>query len=148
MKKTELKMQEISSYLENYFSNYGYPPSVREICSNCNLKSTASAHEYLNRLEKQGFLSKSPDKKRAYTLNNNVNPSFKKAPLLGQVTAGEPILASQYLEDYYPLPPEFNNNEDMFYLRVQGESMIEAGIYNNDKILVKKQETANMPARR
>ncbi len=143
MKKTEIKMQEILSYLESYFSNYGYPPSIREICSNCNLKSTASAHEYLNRLERQGFLSKSPDKKRAYSLTEKNINTFAQAPLIGQVTAGQPILAVENLEGYYPLPPDFNNNDDMFYLQVKGESMIDAGIYNNDKILVKKQETAD-----
>ncbi len=141
MKKIEEKLNLVFRYVKNYLENNSYPPSVREICAECKIKSTATAYAYLEKLQKQGLITKTPDKKRAFSLTKK--NSFESVPLIGVVTAGTPILAVENFENFYPLPPEFNNAEnDLFMLRVHGDSMIEAGIYDGDKIIVKRQNTA------
>ena len=133
------KMQAVLNFINDYNAEYGYPPTVREICAKLNIKSTASAYYYIEKLTAEGKLSKSPNKNRAV--------SFKKSssiniPLLGVVTAGQPIFAYENYEDYYSFPAGSFRGEDMFMLRVQGTSMIDAGIFDGDKVIVKKQETA------
>ncbi len=142
MKKVEDKINQIYNFTVNFISENGYPPSVREICNKLNIKSTATAYSYIERLKERGLLDKSPLKKRAITLTQKTN-DFKSIPLLGVISAGTPIFAVENLEGYYPLPDEFNTGGTEFALRVNGDSMINAGIYNNDIIIVNQQNYAN-----
>lgn len=141
MKKVDENVNKVYEYVKKYFEENSYPPSVREICTHVGIKSTATAYSYLEKLKKNGLITKTPDKKRAFSLTKK--QTFSSVPLVGTVTAGTPILAVENIENYIPLPPEFSNSEDLFILRVQGDSMIEAGIFNGDKIIVKKQNTAD-----
>ena len=142
--KNELnnKIIKVYEFVCEYVENNGFPPSVREICASLNIKSTASVYTYLGILRDKGLLEKSPLKKRAITLTDK-KTSFKKIPLLGEITAGTPIFAVENLDGYLPLPPEFSDQEDFFALKVSGNSMINAGIYDKDVIIVKKQDTAD-----
>ena len=143
MRNTDAKVTQVYNYVKNYLEQNSFPPSVREICAEVGIKSTATAYAYLEKLQKQGLITKTPDKKRAFSLTQKAN-TYESIPLVGVVTAGIPLLAVENFENYYPLPPEFNNSEnDLFMLRVQGDSMIEAGIYDGDKIIVKRQNTAD-----
>lgn len=142
MKKQELnkKLEDIYRYTVEYISENGFPPSVREICAKFNIKSTATAYSYIEKLKEKGLLVKSPLKKRAikisqFALQNEI-------PLIGEVRAGFPIFAVENLDGYYPLPPDFGSKEDFFALRVKGNSMIKVGIYDKDVIIVKKQNYA------
>lgn len=142
MKKINEKTDKVYKFIIDYIDNNGYPPSIREICAKLNIKSTATAYSYIDKLKERGLLEKSPMKKRAIT------PATKKAnfasiPLIGTITAGTPIFAVENLEGYCPLPEDFNGAEDDFALRVSGESMINAGIYDKDIIIVKKCDTAD-----
>lgn len=139
MSKIDEKLKSVYAYVENYISENGYAPTVRDICRDLKVKSTATAHSYLNRLSERGLIKKAEDKKRALSVNQQIS---RGVPLIGTVTAGMPIFATENYEDYYTLPKEFNANEDTFILRVKGDSMINAGILHGDKIVVKKQETA------
>ena len=141
MAKIDEKLERLFEYVKNYQDINGYPPTVRDICKDLQIKSTATAHYYLEKLSQKGLIVKNDDKKRAITVKSNKN--FFEVPLVGTVTAGTPILAVENFEDYYPLPLEFKSNETLFMLTVKGDSMINAGIFNGDKIVVKKQETAN-----
>ncbi len=141
MSKIDVKLNELYNYVKNYQEENGFPPTVRDICSGLQIKSTATAHYYLEKLSSKGLITKNGDKKRAISVNNR--KSAFEVPLVGTVTAGTPILAVENLEDYYPLPQEFNTGETLFMLKVKGDSMINAGIFNGDKIVVKKQETAS-----
>lgn len=143
MKRAEIeeKLNEVYQYTVEYIETNGFPPSVRDICKDLNIKSTATAYSYLNKLKSKGLLDKSPLKKRAITLANSI-VKFKSVPLIGVISAGTPIYAVENLEGYYPVPPEFNNSNADFALKVKGESMINAGIFDKDIILVKQQSTA------
>lgn len=122
----------------------GYPPSVREICSAVGLKSTSTVHSHLNKLEKLGYIRRDPTKPRAIEIlhNNNsndasgLNREIIPLPVVGQITAGEPILAEQNIEEYIPLPENLITGRDNFILRVKGESMIGAGILDKDFVIV------------
>ena len=142
MKKTEEKLNKVYNFTVEFIKENGFPPSVREICSKLGLKTTATAYTYIERLKERGLLEKSPLKKRAITLSQRAN-EFKSIPLLGTIRAGEPILAVENLEGYYPLPEEFNTGGTEFALKVKGNSMINAGIFENDVIIVNQQNTAN-----
>jgi len=140
------KQREILEYIKSQIMNKGYPPAVREICEAVHLKSTSSVHSHLETLEKNGYIHRDPTKPRAIEI---VDDDFNLArreiinvPIIGTVAAGQPILAIENIDGYFPLLAEDLPNEDLFMLRVQGESMINAGIYNGDKILIQKQETA------
>ena len=140
MGKIDEKLQVVLEYVENYILENGYAPTVRDICRDLKVKSTATAHSYLNKLNERGLIKKADDKKRAVT---SVGGSFTRGvPLIGTVTAGSPIFATENYEDYYNLPKDFNATSDTFLLRVKGDSMKNAGILNGDKIVVRKQETA------
>lgn len=141
MKSLDEKLDRVYKFIVEFKDFNGFPPSVREICSNCDIKSTASASLYLEKLKETGLLDFSPLKKRAIILQNR--NEFKGIPLIGTVRAGQPIFAVENLEGYYPLPPEFGSSEDKFALKIQGNSMINAGINEGDIIIVEKQETAN-----
>ena len=140
MGKIEIKLNELYKYMEEFLSLNGYAPTVRDICRDLDIKSTATAHYYLNKLTERGLINKDSDKKRAISLKKRTD--FIEVPLVGTVTAGSPILAVENLEDYYPLPKEFKSEETLFMLTVKGDSMINAGILNGDKIVVKKTDYA------
>ena len=138
--KISRKQQEILDYLKKEILTKGYPPTVREICEKVNLKSTSSVHAHLQELEKSGALRRDATKPRALELCDF--PKGRTVPLLGKVTAGQPILAQQNIEDELVLPSGLVADEDTFALRVEGESMIEAGILSGDIVIVRRQQAA------
>lgn len=135
------RLLEALDYINRFIDENGFPPTVRDMCKDLGIKSTATAYDYVNRLRDQGYLSKVEGKKRAVAVRNNCGSSVR-VPILGVVNAGQPILAIENNEGYIPLPQSEFKGEEIFLLRVQGESMIEAGILNGDKIVVRRQETA------
>lgn len=140
------KQKKILEFLKEEIRTKGYPPSVREICNAVGLKSTSTVHGYLERLEKKGFIRRDPTKPRAIEiLDDTVFLSKKElvnVPIVGRVTAGQPILAVENIEDTFPIPVEYLKNSDVFMLSVRGESMINAGILDGDYVIVQKQSTA------
>ena len=145
--KISAKQQEILEYIKHEILNRGYPPAVREICEAVHLKSTSSVHSHLETLEKNGYIRRDPTKPRAIEIiDDNFNLTRREVvnvPMVGQVAAGQPILAVENIENYFPVPAEFMPNEESFMLRVKGESMINAGIFDGDQLLVKQQPTAS-----
>ena len=141
------KQREILEYIKAEILNKGYPPAVREICEAVKLKSTSSVHAHLETLEKNGYIRRDPTKPRAIEIvDENFNLTRREmvnVPIVGRVPAGEPILAVENIENYFPIPAEFMPNEQTFILQVQGESMVNAGILDGDYILVEQQTTAN-----
>lgn len=141
------KQKEILDFIKHEILNKGYPPSVRDICEAVNLKSTASVHAHLETLEKNGYIRRDPTKPRAIEiLDDNFNLARREVinvPLIGTVAAGQPLLAVENIESYFPVPAEYMPNQESFMLHVKGDSMVNAGIFNGDQILVKKQETAD-----
>ncbi len=141
------KQKEILEYIKNEILNRGYPPSVRDICEAVHLKSTSSVHSHLETLEKNGYIRRDPTKPRAIEIiDDTFNLSRREVvnvPLLGRVAAGEPLLAVENVETYFPIPAEYMPNDETFMLKVKGESMINAGIFDGDNILVQKQTTAS-----
>ncbi len=133
------KLLAALDYIKRYSEENGFPPTVRDMCRDLGIKSTATAYDYINRLKNMGYLEKAQNKKRAVAIRSE---GTTRIPLVGTVTAGQPILASENFEGYYPIPSTEFRGDDLFMLRVKGESMIEAGIFDGDKIIVKKQETA------
>lgn len=140
------KQREILEYLKSQILNRGYPPAVREICEAVKLKSTSSVHSHLETLEKNGYIRRDPSKPRAIEIIddgfNLTRRDLVNVPIVGTITAGQPILAVENVEGYFPVPMEYMPNEETFMLKVKGESMINAGIFHGDKILVQKQNTA------
>lgn len=140
------KQAQILAYIKTALKTKGYPPSVREIAQAVALKSTSSVHMHLNALEKKGFIRRDPSKQRAIEvldekidwLLDHVTP----VPLLGRVSAGNPILAVEQIEDFFPLPQSLTRNEEVYMLEVKGESMINAGIFDGDSLIVRKQSFA------
>lgn len=145
MKKQEIeqKLNEVYEFIVEFIDDNNFPPSVRDICSTLNIKSTATAYSYLNRLKEKGLLNYSPQKKRSLTVCNSPKQNFKSVPLVGVIRAGSPIFAVENLEGYYPLPDEFLSGGNEFALKVQGDSMINAGIFEGDVIIVNQQSVAN-----
>ena len=142
MRNTNDKIMRVYNYIVDFVTENGFPPSIREICINLNIKSTATAYSYLEKLKSKGLLEKNLMKKRAISLTHGVN-NFKSIPLLGTIRAGFPADAIENLEGYYPIPSEFSSGGSEFALKVKGNSMINAGIYENDIIIVNQQNTAN-----
>ena len=144
--KITAKQREILEYIKNEILNKGYPPAVREICEAVQLKSTSSVHAHLESLEKNGYIRRDPTKPRAIEImDENFNLTRREVvnvPVIGNVAAGQPILAVENIESYFPIPAEMIPNEEKFMLKVKGESMINAGIFDGDKVLVQKQQTA------
>jgi repressor LexA len=138
------RQRQILEYIHNYFRDKGYPPSVREICAATNLKSTSTVHGYLVQLEKKGYLKRDPQKPRAIEIINTsvTHRNMVDIPLVGKVTAGQPILAQENIENIFSLPKEMVPDSDVFMLSVKGDSMINAGIYNGDIILVQSTNSA------
>ena len=140
------KQREILEYLKECILQKGYPPAVREICEAVNLRSTSSVHSHLETLEKNGYIRRDPTKPRAIEiLDDDFNLTRREVvnvPMIGHVAAGEPILATEHIENYFPIPAEYIPNKETFMLKVKGESMINAGILDGDSILVKQQPDA------
>lgn len=140
------KQQQILDFLKEQILNKGYPPAVREICEAVNLKSTSSVHAHLESLERNGYIRRDPAKPRAIEIvDDNFNISRREmsyVPIVGTITAGQPILAVENIESYFPIPVEYLPNTETFMLHVKGESMINAGIFDGDQVLVKKQNYA------
>ncbi len=133
------RLYEVLDFITKYTAENGFPPTVRDMCRDLNIKSTATAYDYVNRLKSMGLLHKAENKKRAVSLKS---ADSIKVPLIGTVTAGQPIFAVENFDCYYTLPTAEFQGEDLFLLRVQGDSMIEAGIFDGDKIVVRKQPSA------
>lgn len=142
------KQIEILLYIKNEIQRQGYPPAVREICKGVGLKSTSTVHGHLEKLENKGYIRKDPTKPRAIEILDNeddfllVKKKTVDIPVVGRVTAGIPILAVENIEDTYPVPIDIVEGHDFFMLKVQGESMIDAGILDGDLVLVQEQRTA------
>lgn len=140
------KQRRVYQYIKDYIEDKGYPPSVREICESVGFKSTSTAHGYLTRLEKKGFIKRDMSRPRAIDIRDEssyARDNIMSLPVVGKVTAGEPILATENIEEYLPLPASFVRDENSFILTVRGESMIEAGIQNGDYIIVRRQNYAD-----
>ena len=141
------KQQEILEFIKESILNRGYPPAVREICEAVHLKSTSSVHSHLETMEKNGYIRRDPTKPRAIEIiDDNFNLTRRElvnVPIVGTVTAGEPILAVENIEGYFPISPEFLKNKQTFMLKVKGESMINVGIFSGDYILVEESPTAS-----
>lgn len=144
--KITAKQQEILEYIKESILKKGYPPAVREICEAVRLKSTSSVHSHLEQLEKNGYIRRDPTKPRTIEIMddcfNLARREVVNVPLIGTVAAGSPLLAQENIENYFPIPVELLPNKETFMLRVKGDSMIEAGIFNGDQVLVEQEETA------
>ncbi len=136
---SEEKLIMVMDYIRKFSEENGYTPSVREIGKECGIKSTATVYSYLQKLQDKGYLNKATNKKRSVTLAKS---SGVNIPLIGTVTAGQPIFAYENYEEYYTFPASEFKGDELFMLRVQGTSMIDAGIMNGDKIIVRRQQTA------
>lgn len=144
--KISSKQKEILEYIKSEILNKGFPPAVREICEAVNLKSTSSVHAHLETLEKNGYIRRDPTKPRTIEiLDDNFNITRREVvnvPLVGRVAAGEPLLAVENVENYFPIPAEYMPNAQTFMLEVKGDSMINAGIFSGDKVIVEQRNTA------
>lgn len=139
------RQKAILSYIKNEIKKKGYPPAVREIGDAVGLSSSSTVHSHLNQLENKGYIRRDPTKPRAIEIMDNQhlpNREMVHVPLVGRVTAGAPILAVENIEDTFPLPLEFVNSDEAFMLKIQGDSMINAGIFNGDMVVVRKQNAA------
>ncbi len=145
--KITAKQQQILNYIKDEILQRGYPPAVREICEAVNLKSTSSVHSHLETLEKNGYIRRDPTKPRAIEICDDnfqmVRTEMVSIPVIGQVAAGQPILAEENIESYFPVPAEMVPGGESFALKVKGDSMINVGIYNGDQIFVKCCQTAD-----
>lgn len=145
--KISPKQKEILEYIKSQILERGFPPAVRDICEAVHLKSTSSVHSHLETLEKNGYIRRDPTKPRAIEILddsfNFMRREMVNVPIIGRVAAGEPILADQNIENYFPIPMEYMPNTPTFMLKVKGESMINAGILSGDMVLVKQVSTAH-----
>lgn len=144
--KISAKQMEILSYIKEQILERGYPPAVREICDAVHLKSTSSVHSHLETLEKNGYIRRDPTKPRAIEICDDsfqlVRHEMASVPIIGTVAAGQPILAQENIEGYFPIPVEMLPNAETFILKVKGDSMINAGIFSGDQIFVECCNTA------
>lgn len=144
--KLTSKQQEILEYIKETILNKGYPPAVREICEAVHLKSTSSVHSHLETLEEKGYIRKNPAKPRTIEIIddcfNLTRREVVNVPLIGTVAAGAPLLAEENIENYYPIPVELLPNAETFMLNVKGNSMINAGIFDGDQLIVERCSTA------
>lgn len=151
MSKVSSRQQAILEFIRSEVRLKGYPPSVREIGEAVGLASSSTVHGHLDRLEKKGFIRRDPTKPRAIELLGQEDSenlglfahSVARVPVIGKVTAGVPITATENIEDYFPLPQHYAGEGEIFMLSVVGDSMIEAGIHSGDYVIVRKQQTAN-----
>lgn len=145
--KITAKQQEILNYIKDEILKRGYPPAVREICEAVHLKSTSSVHSHLETLEKNGYIRRDPTKPRAIEICDDnfqmVRTEMVSIPVIGQVAAGQPILAEENIKSYFPVPADMVPGGESFALKVKGDSMVNAGIFNGDQIFVRSCQTAN-----
>lgn len=146
--KLTVKQQEIYEFIKSQIISSGFPPSVREICAAVNLKSTSSVHAHLQSLETLGYIRRDASKSRTIEiLDDSFMAGYRReiqnVPMVGTVTAGNPILAVEETTDFFPIPAEYLPNEKTFLLKVKGESMINAGILDGDYVLVQQQNVAS-----
>lgn len=145
--KITKKQSEILEYIKSQILEKGYPPAVREICKAVNLKSTSSVHSHLETLEKNGYIRRDPTKPRAIEIIddtfNLTRREVSNIPIIGRVAAGQPLLAQEYIEDYFTVPTSFLPNKESFMLTVHGDSMVNVGIFNGDYVLVETCSTAS-----
>lgn len=144
----ESRQLDVLKFIYQEVKEHGYPPTVREICNAVQLSSTSTVHGHLSRLEKNGLIQRDPSKPRAIELTmaglKAIGATSSAIPVLGVVTAGEPILAIEEASDFFPIPPDLQNQADeLFMLRIKGESMINAGIFDGDYVIVRRQQTAS-----
>ena len=147
-RKITAKQQEILDYIKEEILAKGYPPAVREICEAVHLKSTSSVHSHLETLEKNGFIRRDPTKPRAIEICDEsfqmVHTEMTSLPVVGNVAAGQPILAEENIESYFPVPAEMiPSGGPCFILKVRGESMINAGILDGDQVFVQSRQEAS-----
>ncbi|OIQ61676.1 LexA repressor [Moorella thermoacetica] len=137
----------VLNYIRHFIDINGYPPSIRDICKATGLRSSSTVYNYLNKLEEKGYIRRDPSRSRAIEILTPY-PALTRAknmvsvPLLGKITAGQPILAFENIEDVFPLPADLAGAENAFMLNVSGDSMIEAGILDGDYLIVRPQDTA------
>ncbi|GMK46052.1 MULTISPECIES: transcriptional repressor LexA [Paenibacillus] len=149
MSKISNRQQSILEFIKNEVRDKGYPPSVREIGEAVGLASSSTVHGHLDRLEKKGLIRRDPTKPRAIEILDQdgvdgiILPAVAQVPIVGKVTAGVPITATENIEEYFPLSAHFVGDDEVFILNVIGDSMIEAGIHNGDYVIVRQQQTAN-----
>jgi repressor LexA len=138
--KISTKQQEILNYIKDQILKKGYPPSVRDICEAVNLKSTSSVHSHLETLEKNGYIRRDPTKPRAIEICDDnfhmIRTEMVSLPVIGSVAAGQPILAEENIESYFPIPAEVVPSGESFVLKVKGDSMINVGIFDGDQVFV------------
>jgi len=142
MRTSHDNQQKILDFIKAEIEDKGYPPSVREICAAVGLRSTSTVHAHLNHLEEQGLIRRDSTKPRALEVLDGSHARGRSVPLVGRVTAGQPILAVENIEDYLMLPQSMLGKDDLFCLRVQGESMIDIGILDGDIVVLRQQDTA------
>ena len=145
--KISAKQQEIIDYIKDEILKKGYPPTVREICETVSLKSTSSVHSHLETLEKNGYIRRDPTKPRAIEICDDsfqmIRTEMVNLPIIGNVAAGQPILAEENIEDYFPVPANLVPSGESFVLNVRGDSMVNAGIFNGDRVFVNACSTAS-----
>ena len=139
MKKIDCD-EKVYRFITDFISENGYAPTVREICKGCGIKSTATPYQIMNRLAERGLIKKTDKRNRAVAIANQ-SPTVN-VPLIGTVAAGEPIFAAENYEEFYNIPCNFFSGDDLFMLNVKGSSMIKIGMFDGDKVVVRKQETA------
>lgn len=143
--KLTTKEQKIYDFIKTYIRKNSYPPSIRDIVSGTGYKSTSTVSMYLDKIEQKGYIVRKNSKTRAIEINDKsfYKNDFDVVPLVGQVSAGTPILATENIEEYYPLPSNIPFSDDIFMLKIKGDSMLEKGILNGDLVIVKKQIVSN-----
>jgi repressor LexA len=150
------KQEKVYEFMKNSINEKGFPPTVREICKATGIKSTSSVHAILSKLEELKYIQKDPTHPRAIKILGNEDEVFKtrnilklsnskavEVPLIGQVAAGSPLLAVENIQEYFPVPESFAKDKDVFLLKIKGDSMLNAGILNNDLVLVEKKNIAH-----
>lgn len=145
IKENSDKQTQIYNFLIEFTKSKGYPPSVREVCQAVSLKSTSTVHGHLKRLEKKGLIYRDPTKPRALEIVelSNEEKELIDIPIVGKVTAGMPILATENIEDMFQIPINYvKHNNDLFILKVTGDSMIEAGILDGDLAIIEQKNIA------
>lgn len=140
--KNNPKREKIFNFIHDYVQTNNYPPSIREICKALNISSTATVAYNIDKLKDEGRLSKTSFKNRTLSVSST-KPETVSIPLVGQVAAGIPILATEHIEDTFIFPKTMFRGDNLFMLRVKGDSMIDAGIFDGDKIIVRQQNSAD-----
>lgn len=148
MEKLTEKQKQVYEFIKSEIKTKGIPPSIREICKATGLASTSSVHLHLETLERKGYINRSHSKTRHIEVlednfySNNLCSEYASVPIIGTVAAGLPILAQENIDGYFPVPVGYLKNSNCFMLKISGDSMVKAGIYNNDMVLVNQQATA------